>query len=135
MRVSDNVLMTNYSVLVFFHVLQDAQYAIPKGTLLAILITSSVYVAVAWLAGATILREANGLIPGVVSAASNISGLPSVFDAVTNTSTAATSTFAVDPSTTAASNVLTAESVGNCSLVKDGCTYGLLHDFQVNTCS
>ncbi|PVD19309.1 hypothetical protein C0Q70_19796 [Pomacea canaliculata] len=111
--------------------LKDAQYAIPKGTLLAILITSSVYVAVAWLAGATILREANGLIPGVVSAASNISGLPSVFDAVTNTSTAATSTFAVDPSTTAASNVLTAESVGNCSLVKDGCTYGLLHDFQV----
>ena len=40
--------------------LQDAQKAIPKGTLLAILITTAIYVMVAWMAGWCVVRDAFG---------------------------------------------------------------------------
>lgn len=40
--------------------LRDAQSAIPKGTLLAIFLTTIVYVAVAWIAGACVVRDAAG---------------------------------------------------------------------------
>ena len=43
--------------------LKNPQTAIPKGTLLAILITSSFYVIFSWSNGATVLREATGIIP------------------------------------------------------------------------
>ena len=40
--------------------LQDAQSAIPKGTLLAILISTITYVAMAVMAGASTVRDASG---------------------------------------------------------------------------
>ena len=43
--------------------LKNPQKAIPRGTLLAILITSSFYVLFSWMNGATVLREATGIIP------------------------------------------------------------------------
>ena len=41
--------------------LQDAQSAIPKGTLWAILISTITYVAMALMAGATTVRDASGM--------------------------------------------------------------------------
>jgi len=40
--------------------LKDAQKAIPKGTLLSILVTTLVYLAIAWMTGWSILRDAAG---------------------------------------------------------------------------
>jgi Amino acid permease len=43
-------------------VIQDPQGAIPKGTLLAILITTLTYLAMAWMAGCCVLRDAGSTI-------------------------------------------------------------------------
>jgi len=43
-------------------VLQDPQKSIPKGTLLAILITTLSYILMAVFAGCTVLRDASGKI-------------------------------------------------------------------------
>ncbi|XP_062614460.1 solute carrier family 12 member 3-like [Saccostrea cucullata] len=59
--------------------LKDPQVAIPKGTILAILITTFVYLGIAWTSGAVIVREAVG---GQV--------LDALFDPSTNTSLAPT---------------------------------------------
>jgi solute carrier family 12 sodium/potassium/chloride transporter 2 len=40
--------------------MQDPQVAIPKGTILAIIITTLVYLGIAWTSGACIVREAVG---------------------------------------------------------------------------
>ncbi len=42
--------------------LKNPQKAIPKGTLLSILITSIIYIWFSWICGATVLRETNGEI-------------------------------------------------------------------------
>lgn len=46
--------------------LKDAQKAIPKGTLWAILISTIVYVALDWLAAACVLRDASGVVLAAV---------------------------------------------------------------------
>ena len=51
--------------------LKDAQKAIPKGTLWAILISTIVYVFLDWLAGASVLRDASGIITVAVNATLN----------------------------------------------------------------
>lgn len=43
-----------------FKRMQDPQSAIPKGTILAIIITTIVYLGIAWTSGACIVREAVG---------------------------------------------------------------------------
>lgn len=49
--------------------LKNVHSAIPKGTLFAILISSFVYILLAWLVGATYVREATGIVAaGVVNA-------------------------------------------------------------------
>ncbi|XP_071503603.1 solute carrier family 12 member 2-like [Diadema antillarum] len=45
--------------------LKDAQKAIPKGTLLAILISSIIYVGLSWLIGGCMIREASGIVKDV----------------------------------------------------------------------
>ncbi|KAJ8303922.1 hypothetical protein KUTeg_017505 [Tegillarca granosa] len=47
--------------------LKNAHKDIPKGTLLAILLSTIVYILVAWLLGGCILREATGLLPVIIS--------------------------------------------------------------------
>ncbi len=47
--------------------LADPQEAIPKGTLLAILLTTIVYVGAVWMTGATCVREASGLVAALLS--------------------------------------------------------------------
>ncbi len=42
--------------------LQDAQEAIPKGTLLAIVATTIIYLGAVWLTGSTCVRDAPGLL-------------------------------------------------------------------------
>uniref|UniRef100_A0A8C5I4V5 Solute carrier family 12 member 2 n=1 Tax=Gouania willdenowi TaxID=441366 RepID=A0A8C5I4V5_GOUWI len=85
--------------------LSDPQMAIPKGTLLAILITGIVYLGVAVSTGACIVRDASGSLNDTVSS-----------QFMTNCSDAACK-FGYDFST--------------CKSSKDGCTYGLQNDFQV----
>ncbi len=46
---------------------QDAQKAIPKGTLLAILITSIVYAGLCALIGAVVVREASGSVEDLLN--------------------------------------------------------------------
>ncbi|XP_041465000.1 solute carrier family 12 member 3-like [Lytechinus variegatus] len=47
--------------------LQDAQKAIPKGTLLAILISTIIYVGLSWIIGGCMIREATGSIADVIA--------------------------------------------------------------------
>lgn len=54
--------------------LKDAQKAIPQGTLLAILLSTIVYVMLAWFAGACVLRDAHGIVATVASVNGSIPG-------------------------------------------------------------
>ncbi len=47
--------------------MQDPQKAIPKGTLLAILLTDLIYISVVWFTGSTCLRDASGSYDDYVS--------------------------------------------------------------------
>uniref|UniRef100_A0A3P9LK16 Solute carrier family 12 member 2 n=1 Tax=Oryzias latipes TaxID=8090 RepID=A0A3P9LK16_ORYLA len=85
--------------------LADPQMAIPKGTLLAILITGIVYLGVAVSTGSCILRDATGNITHRVSS--------SILENCTDISCK----FGFDFS--------------SCKAGKDSCSYGLHNDFQV----
>ncbi|XP_075935930.1 solute carrier family 12 member 2 [Anarhichas minor] len=85
--------------------LADPQLAIPRGTLLAILITGIVYLGVAVSTGSCIVRDATGNANDTVSA-----------QFLTNCTDAACR-FGYDFS--------------SCKTEKDGCSYGLQNDFQV----
>lgn len=56
--------------------LKDAQKAIPKGTLWAILISTIIYVLLDWLAAACVLRDASGLVVAVVNQTMNTTTAP-----------------------------------------------------------
>lgn len=47
--------------------LKDPQKAIPKGTLLAVFITSIIYLSVVWFTGATCVRDAAGTVEYLVA--------------------------------------------------------------------
>ena len=107
-----------------YSVFQNASSSIPKGTLLGILISSLVYLLVAFLLAGCIVREATGYVLPVTVAQALLSQ---------NVSTT---------TTTASSLLLTAGNVThipvpesafrNCSYAKDGkCMYGLMNDYQV----
>ena len=51
--------------------LKDAQKAIPKGTLIAIVLSTIVYVLLAWMAGACVERDASGIIFGLLNSSMN----------------------------------------------------------------
>ncbi|EDO49361.1 predicted protein [Nematostella vectensis] len=60
--------------------LKNPHTAVPKGTLLAILVSSLVYIVLAWLIGATYARDATGLVMSVAvvngSSQSNVTSIP-----------------------------------------------------------
>lgn len=56
--------------------LKDAQKAIPKGTLWAILISTIIYVLLDWLAAACVLRDASGVVLAVINQTLNASAAP-----------------------------------------------------------
>lgn len=56
--------------------LKDAQKAIPKGTLWAILISTIIYVLLDWLAAACVLRDASGVVLAVVNQTLNATDAP-----------------------------------------------------------
>uniref|UniRef100_A0A8C6TC31 Solute carrier family 12 member 1 n=1 Tax=Neogobius melanostomus TaxID=47308 RepID=A0A8C6TC31_9GOBI len=90
--------------------LRDAQAAIPKGTLLAILITGVTYLAVALVVSATVVRDATGnLFDNITAGSMNCSG----------------------------SSAVTACELGfnftSCSDPATPCKYGLMNNFQVMT--
>ena len=101
--------------------LQNPQVDIPKGTFLAILISTISYVAVIWILGACCVREATGSLGDVAA------------DYLTNQLTFNTSGSEAMTSTVAAvaQNQYTYESIQNCTIPKVTCKYGLLHDYQV----
>jgi amino acid transporter len=108
--------------------LRDAQSAIPKGTLLAIFLTTLTYLAVAWMAGWCIARDAVG--PVVASAISlqmeNITtGLLKPF--ASNTS------FDVIDDFTSRPMLLSFVNNGTkTTCVPGSCDYGLHNDMQVH---
>jgi amino acid transporter len=67
--------------------LRDAQSAIPKGTLLAIAITTVIYVAVVWISGWCVLRDAVGSTV-LHAVAVNNSGLSSAYNLTATLTTA-----------------------------------------------
>jgi amino acid transporter len=87
--------------------LKNPQTAIPKGTLLAILITSSFYVIFSWSNGATVLREATGIIPSRQNDSFNATFF---YSESSNTPT-------------------TNDSFMTCAHMK--CKHGLLHNYHV----
>ncbi|XP_051898321.1 solute carrier family 12 member 1 isoform X1 [Pristis pectinata] len=54
--------------------LKDPQGAIPKGTILAIFITTTTYIAVAVCIGATVVRDATGSVNDTISSSTNCNG-------------------------------------------------------------
>ncbi|KAL3866007.1 hypothetical protein ACJMK2_043348 [Sinanodonta woodiana] len=86
--------------------LKDPQKAIPKGTFLAILITSLVYLAMIWTSGGCLLREAIGPTAATV------------IDFVAGNWT----TLQLNPDITI---------VTNCSQLNGTCKYGSLHDNRI----
>ncbi|XP_033751068.1 solute carrier family 12 member 2-like [Pecten maximus] len=96
--------------------LKNAQKNIPKGTFYSILISTIVYIGVAWILGATIMREASGYattaLQSVIVGNASVNG--TFLSVVNNT---------LQPSAVSLAS--------NCSLGKDGtCEYGLLHDYR-----
>ena len=87
--------------------LKNPQKAIPKGTLLAIAITSSFYVIFSWTNGATVLREATGIIPLIANELKNDT---------------------LNESLTSVLNI-TNESLITCKNMS--CKHGLLHNYHV----
>jgi len=99
--------------------LRDAQRAIPKGTLVSILVTTITYLVVAWMAGWCVVREAMGPVSDIPGNDTWLSGnLTSV-----NRTSVRNESSSVVPST--AVN----ETAALCSTQK--CKYGLLNDMQV----
>ncbi|XP_064608218.1 solute carrier family 12 member 2-like [Liolophura sinensis] len=88
--------------------LRDAQSAIPKGTMLAILISSVIYILVAWMLGACALRDATGFVHVLdVDNSSLVNSSSQVYH-------------------------YTIDTIANCSLAKKGvCKFGLLNNSQV----
>ena len=115
-------------MLILYICLQNAQHDIPKGTFLAILLSSIVYIAIAWMMGACILREVSGvLVLNAITGASNIT--------VTNMTSLTTGGYVINYTSTVPSvnSIVSAlDNVQNCALGPNGvCDRGLLHDTQV----
>ena len=91
--------------------LKDPGYAIPKGTFTAIVLTTIVYIGLAWLIGASTMKDAAGWIPTIAAAAAGNSTSSNVSIAVI------------------ASNATT-DSTPIDWCVPD-CKFGLLNDVQV----
>jgi len=88
--------------------LKDPGYAIPKGTFTAIALTTVVYIILAWMIGATTLKDAIGAATVATTMASNVTS-------------AANST---------AANNSTLTSLNSCI---PNCKYGLINDVQVRS--
>jgi len=73
---------TQLSVSVY--VTQDPQGAIPKGTLLAIAITTVTYLAMAWMAGCCVLRDAGSTIVTTAASAVGLSISDASLDVLTS---------------------------------------------------
>ena len=90
--------------------LKDPGYAIPKGTLTAIALTTVVYILLAWMIGATTLKDASGVAAVATTMATNMTSLG-------NNATAA--------------NNSTLSSISSCV---PNCKFGLINDVQVRWC-
>lgn len=113
--------------------LRDAQSAIPKGTLLAILITTIVYLAVAWISGFCVVRDAFGpissLIAGNDTVYSEFNLTSAAFTAVVDSVMNGSSTAAFDVAD-ASFNITDGRQM-NATCAPGTCKYGLHNDMQV----
>ena len=100
--------------------LKDPGYAIPKGTFTAIVLTTVVYIVLAWLIGASTLKDAAGWIPSTAVATTANATL-------NNTLIAATSNSFTN-STVNTTTPVPSQSIDWCA---PNCDYGLLNDPQV----
>ncbi|XP_067665686.1 solute carrier family 12 member 2-like isoform X1 [Haliotis asinina] len=106
--------------------LKDAQTAIPKGTLLSILISTIVYLGVAWTLGSCMLRDAVGPLNVAVGATTVVK-----LSNVTTTVASVVMSAAQKAPNTSSTIVYTEDVIQNCSLAKNGlCAYGLMNDYQ-----
>ena len=121
-------LANSYSTTGFFHnsicfvplclLFQDAQKAIPKGTLLAILISTITYILIAIMAGACVLRDASGIEPTMILESTVVENLTALI-----TSTVETLTETPSPG---------GDFLGRCD-ANNKCEYGLQNDMQVKS--
>ncbi|XP_061172225.1 solute carrier family 12 member 2-like [Saccostrea echinata] len=113
--------------------LKNAQRDIPRGTFLAVVISSLTYIACAWLMGSCILREASGFEPRDLMS-NNTQNMTTglVFNYSQNITTYIENVTLDVVNSTGVARVDDVYALArNCSLGKGGvCTYGLLHDFQ-----
>ncbi|KAL8575172.1 hypothetical protein ACOMHN_042482 [Nucella lapillus] len=115
--------------------LKDPAKAIPKGTLTAILISTAVYLAVAVLVGGCMLRLANGYLPEILEAMVTtdpsllVNGTVAYSAANFSDVSSTTTTTLVPLASTTLRYVFSPDNVGNCSMTKGECPYGLYNDF------
>jgi hypothetical protein len=102
---------------------QNPQKDIPLGTFIAIGISSVSYIAVVWLLGSCIVRDATGPLVAMVIDTVNTTSTTEIPSLINSTM-----------STVIAKLPYTFHNVQNCSLAEAGeCKYGLIHDYQVRT--
>ncbi|OXU28442.1 hypothetical protein TSAR_008414 [Trichomalopsis sarcophagae] len=105
--------------------LKDPQTAIPKGTLLAILITTMSYLLMALVVGATVMRDASGNAADLVANVVNETANSLLNDSAVNFLPPAASVF---------KNLTEYGTNFNCTVDEDpvtGCKYGSQNSFQV----
>ncbi|KAI1714915.1 solute carrier family 12 domain-containing protein [Ditylenchus destructor] len=95
--------------------LKDPGKAIPMGTLLAIAITSIVYLLMVWMTGSTCVRDADGIYIPMLLSQLNATGIVPEIKPVVDESVGSVFTFYAKPA-----------CVGNAS-----CPYGLMNYFQI----
>ena len=104
---------------------QDAQKAIPKGTLWAILISTITYILMAWMAGSCVLRDAPGL---VLAVATEAGAVPATLNLTVNATSDVGYTIA-PPEANGTANASLQLVLGKCE--PPNCKYGLMNDMQV----
>ncbi|XP_060592142.1 solute carrier family 12 member 2-like isoform X2 [Ruditapes philippinarum] len=101
--------------------LKNPQKDIPLGTFIAIGISSVSYIAVVWLLGSCIVRDATGPLVAMVIDTVNTTSTTEIPSLINSTM-----------STVIAKLPYTFHNIQNCSLAEAGeCKYGLIHDYQV----
>lgn len=114
--------------------LKDAQKAIPKGTLLSILLTTLVYLVIAWMTGWSILRDAAGPVAASLLMPLNETYNGTLMDGVDHLLADYAST--ASPSGDSAadsllSNISMSLAMDSSACVPGSCKYGLHNDMQV----
>ncbi|KAK3594337.1 hypothetical protein CHS0354_026214 [Potamilus streckersoni] len=109
--------------------LKNPSRDIPLGTILSVIVSSSVYMLIMWFLGGCCVREATGRFAFILTSTAGLlnTATPTTFNETTYT-------VITDGSANKTMMEYSFESIQKCAMAEGGvCKYGLLHDYQVMT--